>query len=86
MFINIVIISGTLITTMTAYIANINLKTMFYDLLNIQNIHGLYAIIAGFMANIYSKPCVDKSILSGAYINKCQNGMVFILNLCKNYI
>jgi len=29
------------------------------------------------MINICSKPCVDKSILSGAYIHKCQNGMVF---------
>jgi len=36
------------------------------------------------MTNICSKPCVDISILSGAYINKCQNGMVFIQNLCKN--
>ncbi|KAG4090177.1 hypothetical protein H8356DRAFT_1343667 [Neocallimastix lanati (nom. inval.)] len=66
--------SGTLITTMTAYIANINLKTISKLLINIQ----------GFMTNICSKPCVDISILSEAYINKCQNGMVFIQNLCKN--
>jgi len=38
------------------------------------------------MTNICSKPCVDKSILSRTYINKCQNDIVFIQNLCKNYI
>jgi len=36
------------------------------------------------MTNICSKLCVDNSIFSEAYINKCQNGMVFIQNLCKN--
>ncbi|KAG4090288.1 hypothetical protein H8356DRAFT_1352488 [Neocallimastix lanati (nom. inval.)] len=30
----------------------------------------LYLRLQGFMTNICSKPCVDISILSGAYINK----------------
>jgi len=38
------------------------------------------------MTNICSKLCVDNSIFSEAYINKCLNGMVFIQNICKNYM
>jgi len=38
------------------------------------------------MTNICSKLCVDNLILSEAYINKCQNGMVFIPKLYKNYM
>ncbi|KAL6625810.1 hypothetical protein U3516DRAFT_741809 [Neocallimastix sp. 'constans'] len=38
------------------------------------------------MTNICSKLCVDNLIFSEAYINKCQNGMVFVQNLCKNYM
>jgi len=38
------------------------------------------------MTNICSKLCVDNLIFSEAYISKCQNGMVFIQKLCKNYM
>jgi len=36
------------------------------------------------MANICSKPCVDISILSGAYINKCQILLLFFFFKKKN--
>jgi len=39
-----------------------------------------------FMTNICSKLCVDNLIFLEGYINKCQNGMVFIQKLCKNYM
>ena len=38
------------------------------------------------MISVCSKLCVDNLILSEAYINKCQNGMVFIPKLYKNYM
>ncbi|KAL6590689.1 hypothetical protein U3516DRAFT_835435 [Neocallimastix sp. 'constans'] len=38
------------------------------------------------MTNICSKLCVDNLIFLEGYINKCQNGMVFIQKLCKNYM
>jgi len=38
------------------------------------------------MTNICSKLCVDNLIFSEGYINKCQNGMVFIQNYAKNYM